>query len=271
MTRDWDVLVVGAGGGGLSAAIAAAERGARVVVFESEGEVGGSTRLSAGVFTAAGTSVQAALGVEDSTARYFQHYMDLNQWRLRPGLIRSFCERSTDVFEWLLGLGLEVPAQLSTNAHTPGLTRAGVEDVWRGHVPAGEGYGLVEVLERARRERGCDLVLHSRVQELLVDPSSDGLPARVRGVRVDDVEVEAAAVVIASGGLTQDRALAISLLPGSAGRRRQPLRGVGPGQPRRPRRLRRPGRRPDRQPRLGNAARDGVLPTAPPLAGGVPA
>ncbi|MBM9468756.1 FAD-dependent oxidoreductase [Nakamurella leprariae] len=197
MTDDWDVVVIGAGGAGLAAAVAAADAGARVLVFESEDAVGGSTMLSAGMFTAAGTSVQASLGISDSPAAHFQHTMDLNQWRLRPGLLRSFCERSRDTFEWLLQLGLEVPAQRSTNAHMPGLTRAGVEDVWRGHVPAGEGYGLVEVLDRARRQRGVELVLRTRVERLLV---TDG---RVRGVVADGIEVPAAATVVASGGLTR--------------------------------------------------------------------
>ena len=194
-------VVVGAGGAGLAAAIAAAEAGGRVVVFESEAEIGGSTVMSAGMFTAAGTSVQQALGIVDTPAAHFQHYMDLNQWRLRPGLVRSFCDRSRDTFEWLLGLGLEVPAQRSTNAHMPGLARAGVEDVWRGHVPAGEGYGLVQVLDRARRERGVEVVLRTRVERLIVE---DG---RVRGVVADGVAVRAPATVVASGGLTQNPAL----------------------------------------------------------------
>ena len=50
---EYDVMVVGAGGAGLSAAVSAAEAGARTLVFESEGEVGGSLPESAGMFTAA--------------------------------------------------------------------------------------------------------------------------------------------------------------------------------------------------------------------------
>ena len=64
-----------------------------MLLLESEGEIGGSMLQSAGMFTAAGTSVQAAMGVEDSVDRFFQHYMDLNQWRLQPGLVRRFCTR----------------------------------------------------------------------------------------------------------------------------------------------------------------------------------
>ncbi|MFI1024850.1 FAD-dependent oxidoreductase [Streptomyces olivaceus] len=196
-----DVIVVGGGGAGLAAAVAAAEQGAQVLLFESERELGGSTQLSAGLFTAAGTGVQRGLGIEDSAERHFQHYMDLNQWQLKPGLIRAFCAAAGPTLEWMLGLGLDVPAAVSPDAHTPGLCRAGVEDVWRGHVPRDQGYGLVQVLDRARRERGVEAVLNTRVERLLFEEG------RVAGVVADGIEVRAGAVVVASGGFAQDPGL----------------------------------------------------------------
>jgi succinate dehydrogenase/fumarate reductase flavoprotein subunit len=198
---EYDVVVIGAGGAGLTAAVSAAEAGARTLVFESEREVGGSMSQSAGMFTAAGTSVQKALGIEDDAGKFFQHYMDLNQWRLRPALIRRFCAESAPAFEWLLGLGLRVPASRSTSAQMPGLTRAGVEDIWRGHVPDGEGAGLVAVLDAARRARGVEVVFRSRVEGLLADDSG------VHGIRVDGTDVTAGSVIVATGGMAQNRAL----------------------------------------------------------------
>ncbi|MBR8742685.1 FAD-dependent oxidoreductase [Nocardiopsis sp. MG754419] len=196
-----DVIVIGGGGAGLAAAASAAERGARVLLFESETELGGSTRLSAGLFTAAGTSVQRSLGVQDSPERFYQHYMDLNQWMLEPGLIEVFCRQSGPTLDWLIGLGVEFPARISTHAHMPGLTRAGVEDVWRGHVPKDQGYGLVCALAAACRERGVEVVLNTRVERLLHE---DG---RVVGAVADGIEVRAAAVVVTTGGFSHDPAL----------------------------------------------------------------
>jgi succinate dehydrogenase/fumarate reductase flavoprotein subunit len=123
---EWDLVVIGSGAGGLAAAVSAAEGGSRVLVFESEREFGGSMALSGGVFCAAGTSVQKAMGLEDSPESYYQHYMDLNQWVLRPSLIRTFCRESTPTFEWLLSLGLEVPPHFSENSHQPGIRKLGV-------------------------------------------------------------------------------------------------------------------------------------------------
>ncbi|NMM82797.1 FAD-binding dehydrogenase [Rhodococcus sp. SRB_17] len=207
MSDDWDVIVIGGGGAGLAAAVSAAEEGASVLLFESETELGGSTQLSAGIFTAAGTSVQAGLGIEDSAEKFFQHYMDLNQWLLAPGLIRAFCENAGPTLEWLIELGVEIPTSISGNAHQPGLAQAGVEDVWRGHVPKDQGYGLVQTLDKARRKHGIEAILGTRVQKLIKE---DG---RVVGVVADDIEVRAGAVVVATGGFAQNPELVDQYFP----------------------------------------------------------
>ncbi|MFD9959540.1 FAD-dependent oxidoreductase [Amycolatopsis sp. NPDC058986] len=204
---EYDVVVIGGGGAGLAAAVTAAERGARVLLFESEPELGGSTQLSAGMFTAAGTSVQAGLGIEDSPEKFFQHYMDLNHWMLEPGLVAAFCAQAGPALEWLMGLGVEIPARVSGNAHMPGLCQAGVEDVWRGHVPKDQGYGIVGVLAKAARKHRVEIVLNTRVDRLISDHG------RVAGVVADDVEVRAGAVVVASGGFAQDPALLARYYP----------------------------------------------------------
>jgi fumarate reductase flavoprotein subunit len=56
MQTDYDVIVVGAGGAGCTAALAATEQGARTLILDAGSRVGGSTALSGGVLYAAGTS-----------------------------------------------------------------------------------------------------------------------------------------------------------------------------------------------------------------------
>ncbi|MDB5770432.1 MAG: Fumarate reductase flavoprotein subunit [Burkholderia sp.] len=204
---DYDLIVIGAGGAGLAAAVTAAEAGLTVLIFESESEIGGSTQLSAGMLTAAGTSVQKDLGIEDTPERFYQHYMDLNQWRVLPGPTMAYCRGAAPVVEWLKGLGLELPSKPSANAHTPGLTRAGVEDIWRGHVPKDQGYGLVQTLDRARRKLQVELILNTRVQKLLIEDGSVG------GVIADDIEITASSVVVACGGLAQNPDLVAEYFP----------------------------------------------------------
>jgi len=61
-----DILVIGAGGCGLVAALAAAELGAQVFIVEKEKAAGGNTSLSQAMVPAAGSRIQKELGIEDS-------------------------------------------------------------------------------------------------------------------------------------------------------------------------------------------------------------
>ena len=95
MDRDYDVLVIGSGAAGLSAAISAADSGATVLICESEQLVGGSSRLSGGHFYAAGTSVQEKAGTHDDTPDdMYEHYMTLNQWMVDPRVVRKYTDQS---------------------------------------------------------------------------------------------------------------------------------------------------------------------------------
>ncbi|BAU94362.1 fumarate reductase flavoprotein subunit [Corynebacterium suranareeae] len=207
MSKDFDVIVIGSGGAGLSAAISASEHGADVVILEAEPSIGGSTIRSAGVLVAAGTSVQHSLGVADSPREMYQHYMDLNQWKVLPGPVWNFCHESGPMFEWMLEMGLEVPAQHSTNAHMPGLTRGGVENNKRCHVPKGQGKGLVEVLDKRRQELGIPVRLNSRVTDLIIEDN------RVHGVKLGKESIRAGAVIVASGGFARNQDLIRKYFP----------------------------------------------------------
>jgi glycine/D-amino acid oxidase-like deaminating enzyme len=61
-----DVVVVGAGGAGLAAAVTAARHGLSVLLIEKGQRVGGTTALSVGSLMAAGSSQQKAAGISDS-------------------------------------------------------------------------------------------------------------------------------------------------------------------------------------------------------------
>ena len=111
--RDVDVLVMGSGAAGLSAALAARESGAdSVLVAEAEGIVGGSSRLSGGLTMGAGTRYQKALGIEDDADSLFHDYMQLNQWKVEAAVVRRLCERAGPTVEWLGDLGVEYYDQL---------------------------------------------------------------------------------------------------------------------------------------------------------------
>ena len=80
-----DVIVVGAGGAGLAAAVAAAEKGASVFVLEKMSNPGGNTLRTSGSFNAA----LAGVNQEDMPEK---HYLDTFRYggcRAEPDLVRT--------------------------------------------------------------------------------------------------------------------------------------------------------------------------------------
>ncbi len=188
VTRDYDVIVIGSGVAGLAAAVAAADAGASVLICEGDTQVGGSSRLSGGHFYAAGTSTQAEAGIKgDNADAMFEHYMTLNQWLVDPAVVRRYCDLSAPTFEWLKQLGVKFAKE--------GVYPSGVGSTPRGHQPEGAGEEVVNVLDGHRSHRGVDIVMNSRVSDLITD-----VDGRVTGVRIGEDEATCGAVILATGG-----------------------------------------------------------------------
>jgi fumarate reductase flavoprotein subunit len=212
MAADVDVAVVGSGAAGLTAALTARAEGARVAIAESETVVGGATRLSAGWVMAAATELQQQAGLRDSAEDLYHEYMFINQFGLQPALVRQLADGGRDAISWLLEQGIRFD---------PDIKKGGPELVPRTHAPEGYGQGLVDRLAHNCREQGIDIALGQRVDRLLRRGDA------VAGIAVGEDELEAGAVVLATGGFGANRALVDEHLP-SLGRLGDWLFYIGP-------------------------------------------
>ena len=189
---DFDVITVGSGAAGLAAAVAAYEHGARrVLVVESEGQVGGSSRLSGGIIMAAESRLQRAAGYDDTVDEFFHDYLAYNQWGVDLPPVEVLARRSGETVDWLQDHGVEIASTL---------IETGIElNRKRGHAVQGGGQALIDALHAYCRKYGIDIALGQRVDRLLTD--QDGA---VCGVGVGDDTVTGRAVVVATGGFGAD-------------------------------------------------------------------
>lgn len=121
-----EVVVIGAGGAGLAAAVSAHENGAKVLVLEKMPRAGGDTIISGASYNAVDPVRQPAQGIEDSIDKHFQQTYEGGDKLGDPALIRVLVENAYPTIEWLEGMGMQFKDQVHTvlgglwpRAHAP--------------------------------------------------------------------------------------------------------------------------------------------------------
>ena len=190
----FDVIVIGAGGAGMTAAISAHDGGANVILLEKMSVAGGNTCFAEGGMNACCTKVQEAEGIEDSVELYAADTFKGGHNLGNMDLINYMCSHSNEALERLAERGMNL-TKLSTSGG------ASVPRIHRPEDGSAVGKYLVKHMCERCAERGVDAVTHMDVQEILI-----GEDGRIAGVRaLDDrsnhlVEYHAPAIVIAAGG-----------------------------------------------------------------------
>lgn len=107
-TKDYDVVVVGAGGAGMSAATRAAELGLNTVILEQHSATGGTTLFTEGLF-AIGSHLQKEAGKNPPDLGYdlFTEAMDYHHWYADGGLFRKYINESANDIDWMESVGIK--------------------------------------------------------------------------------------------------------------------------------------------------------------------
>lgn len=200
------LVVIGAGACGLSAALAAAQGGAQVLVLERDEAPTGSTSLSAGLIPGAGTSFQAEKDVADDAETFFQDIMNKSKGKTDPVMARVVAEQSAPTVEWLAANGVEM--HLVTNFLLPGHSRH------RLHGPPNQtGVELETALLTAVNEAGVDIITSATVETLYA--GKDGRITAVAFRRPDGAleTVGCEAVILACNGFGGNRDLVGEYIP----------------------------------------------------------
>jgi len=200
----YDVVVIGAGGAGLTAAIAAREAGASVIVFEKMAMPGGNTIRATGGMNAAATRYQAQAGITDTPDLFFNDTMTGGSYINDRALVRIMAEGSSSAINWLSEMG----ADLSD------VGRLGGASVNRSHRPTGGlpvGPEVTTTLVRRVADMGIPVVLQAEVTAITM---SGG---RATGVELTHANrthmVRATSVVLAAGGFGANNDMAAGLVP----------------------------------------------------------
>lgn len=99
-----DVVVVGAGASGVSAAVSAADKGAKVILIEKTAVIGGASNLSwAGKFVDSSVAIKNGLKVDQE--KMISDWVANNHWRVDAAAIRQYVTKSGETYDWLAKKG----------------------------------------------------------------------------------------------------------------------------------------------------------------------
>ena len=94
-----DAVVIGSGGTGLAAALTTAEGGAKVILFEKQRSLGGSTNFFEGTF-AVESDMQRKKYITYSRDEAFKAIMEYSHWRANARIVRAFVNESAETIRW---------------------------------------------------------------------------------------------------------------------------------------------------------------------------
>jgi fumarate reductase flavoprotein subunit len=189
-----DVVIIGAGGAGMAAAISTVERGCKsVVLLEKAGSPGGSTAMAHDIFGIE-SPVQKRAWFDTSKDDIFNVHMDWTHWTVDPKIVRAFINRSADTVRWLEEMGIRFWLLPMYPNQAP-LIR---------HAIKGRGVELCKVMRKTAEDLGVQLLTRTKVTKILRAESGE-----VTGVLADtkegEITVSAKTVIITTGGYGSNR------------------------------------------------------------------
>lgn len=190
-TVDTELLVIGAGCGGLACAVQGALNGTQVLLLEKGTSTGGNANVSEGMF-ALGTDRQKELGIELSVPEIINHEMEFAQFRVDGQLWRDFVENSVENYEWCKEQGVEFSGVVNDYG---GLYET--MHWFKGDTGAG---GYVPQMTARAEELGVEIRCSTPAYRLIQDESGTVVGAYAKNPDGDDIQINAKATVIATGG-----------------------------------------------------------------------
>ena len=185
--EQFDIVIVGAGGAGLAAAVEAHEQGAdNILVLEKMSFAGGSTTMAFGGFNCTNSRFMDEQGKEETPVMLVDKIVKNGAGFADVDMAGIIAMETPKVIEWLDGFGSEWGKIRYADLHCP----------TDGTIP---GVELVKVLKEQAEKNGIEIRYNSPAVDLIADESG-----RVSGVQVKDANgeytIDAQAVILATGG-----------------------------------------------------------------------
>ena len=194
---DTDIVIVGGGGAGLTAAVEATQAGSSVVVVEKNGFVGGNTILCGGIYNAPDAELQEPAGIEDSEDLFYTQTYEAGDEVANPELVKVLTSQADDGLEWLKSIGMEFRDDIGQGAGSlHPRTHTAVK-------PNGTGF-IDAFMENLDESGNAQILTETTAEQILME---DGKAAGIKAKNFDgsDLTINAKqGVVVTTGGFAKN-------------------------------------------------------------------
>ncbi len=188
-----DIVIIGAGGAGLTAAIEAKAAGADVIVLEKMPMAGGNTLISGAEYAAANNWIQKKEGIEDSAELHTQDTLKGGDNLAKEELVKIMAENALAGAEWLRD---EVGVIWEDE-----LMFFGGHSVKRSLIPLGaSGREIITKLVAKAEKMDIPVLLNTKATSLITDSNGKVVGVKAEGEDANYTFSTSKAVIIASGG-----------------------------------------------------------------------
>lgn len=198
-TVEADVAIIGAGASGLMAAAAASETGAKVLVVERTGSVGGVSKHWVGGPFAVESKLQAEAGYDIKKDEVLREVVDYSHFIAYAPLVKAIVYKSGSTIEWLGQYGVTFRA----NPGTPQLAHQDQPMKWQlyhWYTTFGQEVAALDILAAKLQEKGVEIRFKTIATELIQDKNGVVVGYAARKADGTKLTVKAKSVVVATGG-----------------------------------------------------------------------
>ena len=208
-TLEFDVLVLGGGGAGVTAAGKAAEAGAKTVLVEKMPWLAGSSSLAIGTFYGAGTKLQKAAGIEDAPEGLLEYFLSRGGDKL-DGEMQKFCaQHFGETIDWLVD-ELQVPFKET-------VSKKGKDTVPRGHNCVNNAMDALRAVTAYAQQQGAEFHFGTTVESLVVDGVGAVVGVLARRGNGEVIQYKANSIIVATGGFCRNAAMIDEYMPDYTG------------------------------------------------------
>jgi urocanate reductase len=204
--READVVVVGTGYSGFTAALEAFDAGSKVILIEKAATVGGNSIIANGNYNAVDPERQKKQGIQDSTDLFYAQTLAYGDYFADPEKLRFLVDNAFSGLQWLEKMGVEFNP-----------TVVGMPPTLRTHPPAknGRGAAIVSALKAQAEKRKIPVLLEYKLTGIVREKPLTGA---VQGIEVEHrgkkLYIKAKkATVLATGGFSADVKLRSKYVP----------------------------------------------------------